>query len=150
MIPVFGAEFFFWGALFLFDHPGHHPADHPGIILVCSLLAAFECTFMKGFICGRRQLCVVGFYDASSWCHPAHVAKGPHHPPLGPHHPAIILSPSFSASMSCHHPSALIIRHRPTSSCHHPFIILLGQYSLSSSIGPYHHAVIPSALEGKR
>ena len=88
-------------------------------------------------------MCVVGFYDASSWCHPAHVATGRHHPSLGPHHPAIILSPSFSASMSCHHPSGLLIRHRPTSSCHHPFIILLGQYSLSSSIGTHHPAVIP-------
>ena len=24
------------------DHPGHAPANHPGIILVCSLLTAFE------------------------------------------------------------------------------------------------------------
>ena len=63
-MPVFRADFFFvvFEGIF-FYHPGHHPADHPGIILVCSLLAAFECTFMKGFICGRRQLCVVGFYE---------------------------------------------------------------------------------------
>jgi hypothetical protein len=41
MMPVSRAEFFFRGALFLFNHPGDHPANHPGIILHSSLLVAF-------------------------------------------------------------------------------------------------------------
>ena len=103
---------------------------------------------------------VVGFYDASSWCHPAHVATGPHHPPLGPHHPAIILSPSFfqpacrviihrclSSAISPHHPAII-----PSSSCsdstpcHHPSArIILPSSRILLPPSHHHPAILPSA-----
>ena len=49
MMPVFRAQFFFVESMIFFNHPGHHPANHPGIILMGGLLAAFGFRSTKGF-----------------------------------------------------------------------------------------------------
>ena len=125
MMPVSRAEFFFSGGIIFFNHPGHHPADHPGIILHSGLLAAFQFRF-------KRDLheTVINYLLSAPMMH----------------HPGVILLTETSACIilpsaciilpsSCHHPSppafpVLIHRllsncHRLASSCHHPVVILL-------------------------
>ena len=41
MIEFFGAVFFFRSRFFS-AHPGHHPTDHPGIILPSLRVSAFD------------------------------------------------------------------------------------------------------------
>ena len=46
MMRVLRADLFFEG-VFFFYHPGHHPMNHPGVILACGPLAAFGARFVK-------------------------------------------------------------------------------------------------------